>query len=306
MSYYKSGMVIKLTREACGMSQEELAENICSVQTLSRIENGRTGVKNETYRQLMERMERFSGRNYAICTGEDLKAMEYRECIEDAVRMHCYEEAEEYLEILKKEKISGTAHQQYLIRENAIVKRALGKMSDEESLREFKRALKLTVPNYEQYLDKVYPFTTEEILIIMNMGNYHLRKKEQKSAIEIYDMLLKDLSCNYMAEYDAQGLGIVISYNKMKCLGELDQFRESYQIGKKILELSIRINYAIIIPCIIGEMAWDIRCGIKHGELDCSYKWKYYHHLKAGYYIAAANDDKVMRDILKNELEKLI
>lgn len=58
MANYRAGDVIRLTRQAVGMTQEMLCENICSVETLSRIENGKHKVKRDTYRRLMERMER--------------------------------------------------------------------------------------------------------------------------------------------------------------------------------------------------------------------------------------------------------
>ena len=58
MPNYKVGDMIKLTRLSLHMSQEDLSEDICSVQTLSRIENGKNSVKSETYQKLMEKMRR--------------------------------------------------------------------------------------------------------------------------------------------------------------------------------------------------------------------------------------------------------
>ena len=55
MVYYNANEVIKLTRKAMGLTQEELSEGICEVVTLSRIENGHTSVKRSTYKKLMEK-----------------------------------------------------------------------------------------------------------------------------------------------------------------------------------------------------------------------------------------------------------
>ena len=52
MANYRAGDVIRLTRQAVGMTQETLCENICSVETLSRIENGKHKVKRETGEEL--------------------------------------------------------------------------------------------------------------------------------------------------------------------------------------------------------------------------------------------------------------
>ena len=41
MSNYRAGDIIRMTREFVGMSREELSDEICSVQTLYRIESGK-------------------------------------------------------------------------------------------------------------------------------------------------------------------------------------------------------------------------------------------------------------------------
>ena len=45
MAYYLMNKVVKLTRLALGMTQEELCEGICDVKVLSRSENGRQELK---------------------------------------------------------------------------------------------------------------------------------------------------------------------------------------------------------------------------------------------------------------------
>ena len=55
MSNYRAGDIIRMTREFVGMSREELSDEICSVQTLYRIESGKTRVKRELYARLMQK-----------------------------------------------------------------------------------------------------------------------------------------------------------------------------------------------------------------------------------------------------------
>ena len=76
MSNYNVGDIIRLTRQSVEMSQEELSDGICSVQTLSRIENGKVNVKKETYRKLMERMNRNGLKNYSILALEEFDSLE--------------------------------------------------------------------------------------------------------------------------------------------------------------------------------------------------------------------------------------
>lgn len=56
MSLFQLGPVLKARREELGLSQEELADGICAVPTLSRIENGgRMPTKNH-FEMLMQRL----------------------------------------------------------------------------------------------------------------------------------------------------------------------------------------------------------------------------------------------------------
>lgn len=79
MGNYNVGDMIRLSRIANGMTQEELSEGVCSVETLSRIENGKHKVKSDTYRQLMEKMYQITEKNYAVCVSRDMELIQERE-----------------------------------------------------------------------------------------------------------------------------------------------------------------------------------------------------------------------------------
>ena len=85
MGNYNVGDMIRLSRIAKKMTQEELSEGVCSVETLSRIENGKHKVKSDTYRQLMEKMYQITEKNYAVCVSRDMELIEEREYFEDAM-----------------------------------------------------------------------------------------------------------------------------------------------------------------------------------------------------------------------------
>ena len=97
MGNYNVGDMIRLSRIANGMTQEELSEGVCSVETLSRIENGKHKVKSDTYRQLMEKMYQITEKNYAVCVSRDMELIEEREYFEDAMAKHDFLKADIYL-----------------------------------------------------------------------------------------------------------------------------------------------------------------------------------------------------------------
>ncbi len=56
MGEYSKAAVIKYTRKAVGMTQEELAEGICEPVTLSRYENGQLNPSDDKFVRLMQKM----------------------------------------------------------------------------------------------------------------------------------------------------------------------------------------------------------------------------------------------------------
>ena len=176
MANYKAGDVIRLTRNAVGMTQEELSDGICSVETLSRIENNRHKIKRDTYRKLMEKMGRGVHDNCALCMGRDMSLLEEYTMFEDAMAKREYSVAERYLAHIR-EKISGSlVDRKYLKRVENLMGYDMKRIDAQECMSQLHVAMKMTVPDYECYLwgekrDKVYPYREQEILILMGIGN---------------------------------------------------------------------------------------------------------------------------------------
>lgn len=185
MANYRAGDVIRLTRQAVGMTQETLCENICSVETLSRIENGRHKVKRETYRRLMERMERIPEKNYAICTGKHMELLEEKADFEDAVSKYDYEKAEICLQRLKRKIGDGVLNEQYIAKAEAFVCYDNKHIDADQMIFRLEEAIRMTIPEYEQYLDKEYPYTEQEVLTLMNLaGAYRVKKPRNQRVIK--------------------------------------------------------------------------------------------------------------------------
>ena len=120
MSNYRAGDIIRLTRQSLGMSQEQLSFNICSVQTLSRIENGHHKIKRDTYQKLMERMGRNGAKNYSRITVDDFNLLDVMQRLDTAISKHEHKQADEYIRILKKHMdLDNTINRQF-IRSNLV------------------------------------------------------------------------------------------------------------------------------------------------------------------------------------------
>ena len=170
MSNYKARDLIRLTRLSLKISQEKLSENICSVQTLSRIENGKHNIKRETYQRLMERMDRNGEKTYCVLYLGDFDGMHIMEKANIALLKNEYRKLEKYIFQLKPCLENNILNQQYVQKNEVMVSYRLGRISRKEFLEKMEEVIAFTIPNYEKFFDKVYPFTNQEIMILMNLA----------------------------------------------------------------------------------------------------------------------------------------
>lgn len=91
MGVYVIGQVIKRTREGLGMTQEQLCEGICSVETLSRIENGKRRPNRANFQALMERMGKSGEKYLPSVHSEDMEMMVWWKRIEQLVLKRKFE-----------------------------------------------------------------------------------------------------------------------------------------------------------------------------------------------------------------------
>lgn len=303
MANYRTGDVIRLTRQAVGMTQETLCENICSVETLSRIENGKHKVKRETYRRLMERMERIPEKNYAICTGKHMELLEEKVDFEDAVSKFDYEKAEICLQRLKQKIGDGVLNEQYLKMVQTIVERGNNSIDVRECTMQLEDAVQMTLPHYEQYIDKVYPYTEQEILILMNLAAEKRVEKQYEEGVRIYRALLRSLQAEYMMERDRVVLEIMIMRNMALIYGETEQYEEANQLLKEAIQLSKDIDYGHMLPTALWQWAWNMMHQIENGERDKAEIACVKAYTRQAYYIAAARDEYMHLKLIKNYYE---
>ena len=147
MSNYNIGDIVRMTRQAMGISQEELSDGICSVQTLSRIENGKVNVKKKTYQQLMERMGRDGTKNYSVLSTEEYDVLDIMLELNNALFRHDIDEADKLLELLKQNLDSDNdLNHLYLGETECIVNVYAGKMTAQEGLVCLENLIEKTIP----------------------------------------------------------------------------------------------------------------------------------------------------------------
>lgn len=304
MANYRVGDVIRLTRKAAGITQEQLSDGICSVETLSRIENGRHAVKRETYSQLMAKMGRNTSWCYALCMSKDMELLEERIWLEDALSKFDYREADRYLSILKRKIADTPMNQQYIARIEGLLDYRNKRIDAEEWIKREENAIRLTVPEYEKYLfiekkEDAFPFTELEILTLMSLANAYSVNEQPDIAIRIYDALLLGLEEEYMDFISVRKLRMVINFNYIRSLEQQDKYQEALDKGKKLLENAIKFDYGRMIPMALVAIVWDMNKIIEKDN-NANEILEIKRKLRQAYYIAAARNDNYNVNIIKN------
>lgn len=304
MSNYRAGDIIRLTRIASGMSQETLSEGICSVQTLHRIENGKTRVKKELYQLLMTKMERIPQKNYAVCVGKDMELLEERMLFEKAMNSFDFNQAEKYLMIMKEKADDNKITRQYLLKAEALVKHYKHDINEEQLIEKLEQSIAITLPDYKRCLEQKYPFTEQEIMNLMSMANAYFGMDKYDKAIGMYDKLLECLNMDYIVGKQVEHMQMIIMKNKAMLYVNIKQYEKALLLQKEASEIARRNNDGKALSVIIADMSWCILRQIQNGERsvkDMNIAEKY---LRQGYYIAAARGDDIMKQSFKNGYKK--
>lgn len=312
MANYRIGDIVRLTRKSIGMSQEELAYQAgVATETISRIESGKHKVTQATYQKVMEPLNRFQNRSYAVCTSDDLGLIEEKKLLEDAEMKFDYEKAAIYIDDIKQRVENNAINRQYIMRAEAWNAYYTKKIDAKTLVERLEEALRLTVDNYEDYMnyeiynEDGYPFTEQEILILMNLAGAYDECDMQERAIEILNKLLDCLNSGYIGGTDVSNLKIVIKRNLTRALQGQGKYEDSILQLEEVLEEAVKKKYGTMISLASYDITWNM---IKINEISDEEKYnleEIKRKKRQAYYVAAARNDNRVKELAKNSYKKV-
>lgn len=268
MANYRVGDIIRLTRIASGLTQEQLSENICSVETMSRIENGKHGVKKDIYQKLMEKMNRNPERSYAICVDKDMQIIEERAEFEEAMTRHDFERADEYMTLLKEKAGESILTKNYVRRESAFLDFYQNRITSAELVEILEELAEETVPDYRRYMEEkiIFPFTEQEIILFKRLAVAYGRNDKNELALEISEMLLRSLRSKYMIEWKKNELSVY--GNMARYYQKIGQYEVAYNINDTLIYEAKKYDNGILVEESLFDKAWDILREIRNGKRE--------------------------------------
>lgn len=291
MANYRVGDIIRLTRIASGLTQEQLSENICSVETMSRIENGKHGVKKDIYQKLMEKMNRNPERNYAICVDKDMQIIEERAAFEEAMTRHDFERADEYMTLLKEKAGESILTKNYVRRESAFLDFYQNRITSAELVEILEELAEETVPDYRRYMEEkiIFPFTEQEIILFKRLAVAYGRNDKNELALEICEMLLRSLRSEYMVEWKENE--ITVLGNIARFYTRLENYKLANEINAVVFKQAKKFDKGVLIEEVIFDEAWEILRQIKANEEKKERIEECKKMMQKAYYISLSRND---------------
>lgn len=267
MAEYDKSAIIKYTRLAKNMTQEELSQFICDPATLSRYENGQINPTNDKFSQLMQRMGE-TGELYTFpiqCETVDLqvKMKELLNCIEKKE----WNMAEKMLEKIKIEhhmSMKFPENRQYAGRIEIILKFRRNEISREKAIEELENLLELTINDYEEFLKLEFLRISEtEMMILYNIATYLGNVGKIEKAEFIFRNIRRYFQGKYVICDDRPRYLINTNYSSM--LGLNGRNDESIQICLEEIEWLKRKNKANCLFNLYYNIGWNIVKKIEKG-----------------------------------------
>lgn len=231
MGEYSKSAIIKYTRKALGMTQEELSESICDPVSLARYESGKTNPTDEKFLRLMEKMGEKGSIFFLPLETDQIEIEKNIEELKKAVECYKWEEAEQIyigLKSNKKFNLEYPENKQYLKWAETLIKNRTGKLDLRQSILELEKAWAYTCGHFstkEFPLNRIYRET--EIRILHDLAVFYKISGQYKEACDYYERLLKYFERKDMINDCKPVYFIYLGYsNVLGLMGEHEKSRE--------------------------------------------------------------------------------
>ena len=301
MAVYRIGNVIRMKREALGITREKLCElsgEVCSVQTLYRIECGKVKVKQEVYKTLMRCMNQLPERNYASIVVKNQASLNLKSEIQTHMFYKEYELAEKKLSELEKDMIPNyIRNKQYLLERKSTLQFQKQEITTEEYEEKLWEALRYTIPNVDNIKLEDWSYNREEFDILIQILHTYRDKKDKKE--ELLLKLKKNVERHYMEEkyYISWHTWILTTLSGLMC--STKQYEDSLNYCKQGIEELKEQRLISYEHEFLYNIVWSIERQIQQGIYSEKKRETCKKFLMQAYYLSIAQKESVCSERIK-------
>lgn len=235
---YNIGEYIKERRKELGITQEELAEGICTVTSISRIENGDRVPKSEHMRAILSRLGFAGAATLYSMDEKGIKLSQIRSDIRVALFMNDYVLARKILDD-NKEFISNLTpfDRQLFGMVDILIKLNKNESTGGNLLSELESLIKLTHPKYSKNnLPKLLSY--DEILIINNIAIQYSKNGDTDFSLKVFWHLKNYYDEKVCDKEEAIKTQLMVLYNMSKILRRVGRYDECISICQEGIRLA--------------------------------------------------------------------
>ena len=299
MGVYQIGEVIKRTREGLGITQEQLCDGICSVETLSRIENGKRSPSRTNFQALMERMGKPGEKFIPFVRSSDMEVIVKAMDINIMLARHRYEETEVLLEELREKiNIKDNVNRQFVEKTQALIDFNLGRITTKEKRERLVQALLYTVPSYK---DKILPmgiYSRHELMIFCNIACSYSDEGDLDTAIEMLRQIQHYFDTVHVTGDEKAITETLMMLNLGRCLGIRGDTREAIEIEERAAKMQLRWGNSSNLDSLLYNIAFENEV-LEKEEAFCQ------ELLVKAYFVAELNGNRYMMNHIKKHIEKM-
>lgn len=266
MAVFQLGSIIRNRREELGLSQEELADGICSVPTLSRIENGERMPTKAHFEMLMQRLG-YSAMSMDFFTDKkDFLIYELKFKVRQAFMAKDFPRAWKLMEELEAllDKPMGIDRQFVMVHHILYGKE---KLSYGEKLKQLETAIQLTCPKYRHNgIPRVLSY--EEIIILNNIAICYNELGDPARAISMLTVLKEYYDRHVISVEEALRTQPMILYNLSKFLGLSGQYDKCIEICDLGIRLARMTGRCQCLARTLYNRAWALIKRKNAGDME--------------------------------------
>ena len=248
------GQYLSTERKKVNYTQEKISDGICSVESYSRIENGRKPTRNN-YKALTEKIGTENRYYIELVNTGNIDALLLRREISYELFMERNERLPELLEELKK--VLGekevAKNRQYLEYIETCIERRNNHISEKECYQEYRKILAYSLD--ENLIgENKHIYSKIEINLINHIAVCLSRTGEKEQAKRLIKLFLKDIEQAKTCKYHEAKLA---KLNYGKWLSDAGKYVEAERIFSEGVSQIVERDRAELLDQYIGEMAYN-------------------------------------------------